>query len=96
MLMLPERVKACLSNQRFQESDALQPDWRLVLVHQATPKLPKINLGFHEAIDLIVSAIDQRFNQESFSSYAQMETLSVKTAMVTTVTQNSSFLKHAS
>ena len=50
-------------------------------MHQATAKLPKINLeGSYEAIDLIVSAIDQRFNQESFSSYAQMETLLVKTA----------------
>ena len=35
---------------------------------------------YYEAIDLIVSAIDQRFNQESFSSYAQMETLLVKAA----------------
>ena len=34
----------------------------------------------YEAIDLIVSAIDQRFNQESFSSYAQMETFLVKAA----------------
>ena len=33
-----------------------------------------------EAIDLIISAIDQRFNQESVSSYAQMETLQVKAA----------------
>ena len=33
-----------------------------------------------EAIDLIVTAINQRFSQESFSSYAQMETLLAKTA----------------
>ena len=34
-----------------------------------------------EAIDLIISAIDQRFNhQESVSSYAQMDTLQVKAA----------------
>ena len=33
---------------------------------------------YYEAIDLIVSAFDQRFNQESFSSYAQMETFLVK------------------
>ena len=32
----------------------------------------------YEAIDLIVSAIDQCFNQESFSSYTRMETLLVK------------------
>ena len=42
MLILPARVKACLANQRFQENDALRPDWRLVLVHQAIPRLPKI------------------------------------------------------
>ena len=29
---------------------------------------------------LIVSAFDQRFNQESFSSYAQMDTFLVKAA----------------
>ena len=34
----------------------------------------------YEAIDLIVSAIDQRFNQERFSSYAQMEAFLVKAA----------------
>ena len=36
---------------------------------------------YYEALDLIVSVIDKRFsNQESFSSYAQMETLFVKAA----------------
>ena len=44
MLILSARVKACLVNQRFQENDALRPDWRLVLVHQAIPRLPKITL----------------------------------------------------
>ena len=39
--------------------------------------LPKITL---EALDLIVSVIDRRFKQESFSSYAQMETILVKAA----------------
>ena len=34
----------------------------------------------YEAIDLIFRAIYQRVNQESFSSYAQMETLLVKAA----------------
>ena len=38
----------------------------------------------YEDIYLIVSTIDQRFDQENFSSYAQMETLR----------QSSSFLKH--
>ena len=44
MLILPTRVKACLAHQRFQENDALRPDWRLVLVPQAIPRLPKITL----------------------------------------------------
>ena len=35
MLMLPTRVKVCLANQRFQEYDALRPDWRVVQAHQA-------------------------------------------------------------
>ena len=70
MLMLPARVKACLANQRFQENDTLRTDWRLVLVHQAIPKLLKITLDgpYYEAIDLIVRAIYQRVNQESLSS----------------------------
>ena len=36
--------------------------------------------AYYEPIDLIVKAIYQRVNQESFSSYAQMETLLVKAA----------------
>ena len=53
MLMLPVKVKASLANQRFQENDALQPDWRLVLVHQVIPKRTfyrrqwQISLPFH-------------------------------------------------
>ena len=39
-----------------------------------------LRMVYCEAINLIVSAIDQRFNQESFSSYAQMETFLVKAA----------------
>ena len=68
--MLPARVKTCSANQRFQENDTLRPDWRLVLVHQAIPKLLKITLdgSYYEAIDLIVRAIYQSVNQESFSS----------------------------
>ena len=49
---------------------------------------------YYEDIDLIVSAIDQRFNQGSFSSYTQMETLLVTAANGETMTQSSSFLKH--
>ena len=80
MLMFPARVKAFLVNQRFQESDALRPDWRLALVHQGTPKLSRIRRVCYEAIDLIVSAIDQRFNPESNSFYAQMKTFLIKAA----------------
>ena len=35
---------------------------------------------YHEALDLVVSVIDRRFKKESFSSYAQMETILVKAA----------------
>ena len=84
LLMLPARVKACLVNQCFRESDALRPDWRLVLVHQATvyPQTAKDHFRrvFYEAIDLIVRAIDQGVNQESFSSYTWMETFLFKAA----------------
>ena len=62
------RTDQSLANQRFQEKDALRPDWRLVLVHQAILKLLKITGSYYEAIDLIVRAIYQRVNQESFSS----------------------------
>ena len=68
MLMLPASVKACSANQRFEENDTLRPDWRLVLVYQAILKLLKITGSYYEAIDLIVRAIYQRVNQESFSS----------------------------
>ena len=43
-------------NQRFQESDCIRLDWRLVLVHQATPRLPKINLGSFMRL-LILSSV---------------------------------------
>ena len=44
--------------------------------------LPKItsNGCINEALDIIDSIIDKRFNQESFGSYAQVETLLVKAA----------------
>ena len=35
---------------------------------------------YYEEIDLVVRAIDSRFNQESFNSYAKMESLLVKAA----------------
>ena len=42
-------------------------NWRLVLVHQAIPKLRKITLDrpYYEAIGLIVRAIYQCVNQEA-------------------------------
>ena len=36
--------EAYLANQCLQENNALWPNWRLVLVHQAIPKLAKITL----------------------------------------------------
>ena len=71
MLILPARVKACLANQRFQENDALRPDWRLVLVRQAIPRLSKITLEGPIMSLLILS---------SRLSITQMETFLVKAA----------------
>ena len=34
---------------------------------------------YFEAIDLTVNAIDQRFDQPSFDTYAEMESLLIKT-----------------
>ena len=78
-LIRASTIARLVGERRFQESDALRPDCRLVLVHLGYfPKLPKITFKilrrvYYEAINLIVSAIDQRFNQERFSSYAQMD-----------------------
>ena len=64
--------------ERFQESDALWLDWRLVLVRPIYPQTAddQFRRVHYKAIDLIVSAI----YQESFRSYFQMETLLVKAA----------------
>ena len=48
-------------------------DWRLVLMHQATPKLPKITLEGSVMRLLILSSV-------LFSSYAQIQTFLVKAA----------------
>ena len=73
--MFPARVKAFLVNQRFQESDALRPNWR----YPQTAK-DQFRRVCYESIDLIVSAIDQGFNPESNSFYAQMKTFLIKAA----------------
>ena len=75
VLMFPARVKAFLVNQRFQESDALRPNWR----YPQTAK-DRFRRVCYESIDLIVSAIDQGFNPESNSFYAQMKTFLIKAA----------------
>ena len=54
-------------------------------VGAAAPSYPQtaknhFRRAYYETIHLIVRAIYQRVNQESFSSYAQMETLFVKAA----------------
>ena len=41
---ISRKRESLLGKPRFQESDVLRADWRLVLVHQAIPKLPKITL----------------------------------------------------
>ena len=72
---IPARAKACLVNQRFHWKRCTSA--RLE-AGAGAPSYPKDHFRrvYYEAIDLIVSAI----YQESFSSYAQMETLLVKAA----------------
>ena len=92
MLIFPARAKACLVNQFFQESDALQPDWRLVLAHQANAKLPKITLEGSIMRLLILSSV---LSIRKASAPTPRWTPSwLKLLMVTTMRQSSSFLKH--
>ena len=92
MLIFPARAKACLVNQCFQESDAPQPDWRLVLAHQANPKLPKITLEGSIMRLLILSSV---LSIRKASAPTPRWTPSwLKLLMVTTIRQSSSFLKH--
>ena len=92
MLMFPARVKASLENQRFQDSDALRPDWRLVLVHQSTPKLPTITLeGSIMRLLILSSVLSIRKASDPTSRWRPPW---LKLLMVTTMRQISSFLKH--
>ena len=84
-------------NHRFQESDAPRLDWRLVLVYQATSKLPKITLEgsrrvYYEAIDLIVSAIYH--GKLQLLATPRWRPSWLELLMMTTMRQSSSFLKH--
>ena len=85
-----------LANRRFQESDALQPDWRLVLVHLGYfPKLPKITFKilrrvYCEAINLIVSALIRKAS----APMPRWRLSWLKLLMVTTMRKSSRFLKH--
>ena len=49
---------------------------------------------YYEAFDLIVSVVDKRFNQESFNSFAQLETLLVKAANSNDYESEFNFRKH--
>ena len=49
---------------------------------------------YYGAFHLIVSVIDKRFNQENFSSYAQIETLLVKAANGDDYESEFNFRKH--
>ena len=49
---------------------------------------------YYGALDLIVSVIDKRVNQEIFSSYTQIETLLIKAANGDDYESEFKFLKH--
>ena len=63
-------------------------------MHQAIPESPNLERVYYEAIRLLVRVIYQRVNQESFSSYAQMETLLVKATNGDDEAEFNSSLKH--
>lgn len=92
-LTLSTRVKAWLASQRFQESNALRSDQRSVPNPSLTDK--DHFRGVEESITR-VSAIYQRFNQESLNSYAQRATILIKAQLliVRSMSQSSSFFKH--
>ena len=72
--------------------DALRPDWRLVLVHQANPKLPKITLEGSIVRILILSSV-LSIRKASVPT-PRWRPSWLKLLMVTTVRQSSCFLKH--
>ena len=72
--------------------DALRPDWRLVLVHQANPKLPKITLEGSIVRILILSSV-LSIRKASVPT-PRWRPSWLKLLMVTTMRQSSCFLKH--
>ena len=67
-------------------------DWRLVLVHQATPKLPKITLEGSIMRLLILSSVLSI--RKASAPTPRWRPSWLKLLMVTTMRQSSSFLKH--
>ena len=67
-------------------------DWRLVLVHQATPKLPKITLEGSIMRLLILSSVLSI--RKASAPTPRWRPSWLKLVMVTTMRQSSSFLKH--
>jgi len=89
---ISRKREGLLGNQLFQQSDALRPDWRLVLVHQATPKLPKITLEGSIIRLLILSSVLSI--RKASAPTPRWRPSWLKLLMVTTMRQSSSFLKH--
>ena len=67
-------------------------DWRLVLVHQATPKLPKITLEGSIMRLLILSSVLSI--RKASAPTPRWRPSWLKLVMVTTMRQSSSFLKY--
>ena len=78
MLIFGASAKACLLNQRFHWKRCTSARLEVGAGAPSYPQTAKDHFRrvYYEAVDLIVGAI----YQESFSSYAQMETLLVKAA----------------
>ena len=67
-------------------------EWRLVLVHEATPKLPKITLEGSIVRLLILSSVLSI--RKASTPMPRWRPSWLKLVMVTTMRQSSSFLKH--
>ena len=90
MLIFRASAKACLVNQRFHWKRCTSARLEVGAGAPSYPQTAKDHFRrvYCEAVDLMVNAI----YQESFSSYAHIETLWLKLLMVTTM--SSSCLRH--
>ena len=89
---ISRKIEGLLGKPTLPRIDALRPDWRLVLVHQANPKLPKITLE-GSIVRILILSLVLSIRKASASTPGWRPSW-LKLLMVTTMRQSSSFLKH--